>query len=256
MDSQNSTHAIDLTQEVELLRRENARLRARLETPSHIDEMVLRTDCSSPEGGRNVFFQEVHHRVKNNMQVICSLLKLQAESIQDAEGRRALLESRNRVFSMAALHEVLNRAGKARNVDLAAYLGDLTAHLFTALGVDRSRIRLDLDIQPVEMPLEKALPLGLIVNELLTNALLHAFPGESRGSMSVQFVKMEDGRLRLLVADDGRGIPCHLEWRTPRSLGLALVNGLAEQLGADLHLDCQSGTSFTITLPPLSRPMA
>ncbi len=194
---------------------------------------------------KEVMLQEIHHRVKNNLQIICSLLNLQAEGVSDPKVRAAFEESRGRVRSMALIHEKLYQSPDVANIDLADYLDSLTASLLRSTGENGGRIRLELDAQPVALDIDRAVPCGLIVNELVTNAFKYAFPDGRAGTISV-CLRENQGRLNLRVSDDGVGLPADLNIEASDSIGLQLVTGLTEQLEGTLEATAEGGTCWTL----------
>lgn len=193
---------------------------------------------------QEVLLRDVHHRVKNNLQVISSLLGLQAEHIDDQRALDAFAESQNRVRAMALVHERVYQSSDLARVDLAAYIRDLAERLFVALGADPA-IALDLDAEPVSLPMDTAIPCGLLISELISNSIKHAFPAGRSGSVKVRLRQQED-RIVLTIADDGVGLPEGLDYRHTESLGLQLVTILAQQLDATVDVDGSVGTRFTI----------
>ena len=203
---------------------------------------------------KEVLLKEIHHRVKNNLQVISSLLSLQSEYIQDPEMLRFFRESQNRVRSMALIHEKLYQSSNLARVDFDGYIRELTGQLFRSYVPGGRAVALQLDAQPVSLGIDKAIPCGIILNELVTNALKYAFPGEQRGSVYVGCSAAENGTVQLVVGDDGVGLPLGFEMGTTDTLGLKLVNMLCDQLQATLgvsrrgvHLGAQSGVEFMVT---------
>lgn len=200
-------------------------------------------------GEREVLLQEIHHRVKNNLYVIVSLMEMQARSLGDGEGRVALEECRGRVHAIALIHEKLYQAKNYADVPFADYLRGLANDILHATGVSPAVVDLRLAVADVAITVEKAIPCALILNELITNALKHAFPGGRRGTITVNLEAVGVGRLRLVVADDGVGLPVGLNVPSAKSLGLRLVATLAQQLDADLALGNDAGTSIALTFP-------
>jgi PAS domain S-box-containing protein len=199
---------------------------------------------------KDLMLQEIHHRVKNNLQIISSLLDMEATTIPDPTVVQALQDSRNRVKTMALIHERLYQSPEVGSVPAPAYVRSITSYLF---GVHRSSslpVELDLKVQDVFLDINTAIPLGLILNELVSNALKYAFTDHdtSRGRLRVQ-LDQEDSRLVLQVSDNGSGFPVEVNWRVPRTLGLKLVKVLTEQLRGSLELDRQDGTTFRISFP-------
>lgn len=204
---------------------------------------------------KDVLLAEVHHRVKNNMQVIISLLELQARSIQDERALAAFRESRNRVSSMALVHELLYRSQDFAQIDMAQYIRSLTTKLLHLYGVDSSVVTLQMAVEAVSLDLEKAIPCGLVINELVTNCLKHAFPEGRPGQINIQ-VRRDDCHVVLVVGDDGVGFPKELNWQNATSLGLRLITFLTtHDLGGGVELDQANGTEFKITFPaPACKP--
>jgi two-component sensor histidine kinase len=193
-----------------------------------------------------VLLKEIHHRVKNNLQVISSLLSLQAMNVQDQTLLEMLRDSENRVRSMALVHERLYRSQDLAHVDFAEYVQGLTSHLFRSYRLDGRGIRLTVDIADVPLTVDVAVPCGLILNELVSNALKHAFPNGHGGEIRVELHEEDEGRVALMVKDDGVGFPADVDFRHTESLGLQLVNTLARQLQGTVELERQSGTAFRI----------
>lgn len=193
-----------------------------------------------------VLLKEVHHRVKNNLQIISTLLDLQSESIKDAESLNAFRESQDRIAAMALIHERLYASKDLASVDFSEYIGSLSTHLFTSYRVDPGRITLTIDIGGVSIAIDRAIPFGLIINELVTNSLKHAFPDGRSGMILIRFHGDEDDWVTLTVADTGVGMPPGLDFRNTVTLGLQLVNMLASQLGGHVSMESRGGTVFII----------
>jgi two-component sensor histidine kinase/DNA-binding response OmpR family regulator len=195
--------------------------------------------------------RELFHRVKNNLQVVSSLLSLQSEALTDEQAREMFREGRHRIHSMALIHERLYQAKDLARIDIEQYVHDLASELFFAYGVSSERVRLAVDINTdgAIVDIEKAVPLGLIINELLTNALKYAFPDGRAGEMTVRIESAPGNMLKLTVADDGVGLPAGIDVNDPATLGLQLVSTLAEQLRGSLEARPQPGAAFTITFP-------
>lgn len=198
---------------------------------------------------KELLLREIHHRVKNNLQVITSLLSLQANKVSDPKTRALLHESQNRVRAMAMVHETLYRSDDLRAVDCAEYLRALAGPLYQSYGLEPGAVELRIQVPPgMRISLETATPFGLIVNELITNALKHAFPGGRRGEIVVRLEALGERRFRLLVSDDGVGFPTGRDPNRPETLGLRLVQALTEQLDGRVWVGRGSGTRFEITL--------
>jgi PAS domain S-box-containing protein len=194
---------------------------------------------------------EVHHRVKNNLQVISSLLRLEASRCTESATKDVLKEMQGRILTMALLHETLYRVGSFASVELAAYLKQLATQTFRAQSSQMTTVRLSLDVSEVQVVMDQATPCGLLVNELLSNCLKHAFPDGRSGEVQVRSQPApQAGRWTVQVRDNGVGLPPDFELRGRQSLGLQLVSDLARQLDGALQVDSSvAGTSFTVTFP-------
>lgn len=193
---------------------------------------------------KELLLKEIHHRVKNNLMIISSLLSLQSSQVNDEETMDLFRESENRARSMALIHERLYRSEDLKNIDLAEYLGRLASEIFRSYSAD-SRIRMNLEIDELRVDVETAVPLGLIVNELLTNAVKHAFP-DGEGTVTVS-LRRRNSRVILEVSDDGKGFPEDIDWESSPSLGLQLVRSLTEQIDGEVEMISDGGTTFRIT---------
>ncbi len=198
---------------------------------------------------KEVLLQEIHHRVKNNLQVISSLLKLQSRYIQDNQVIEMLKESQNRVRSMALVHEQLYQSKDLSNIDFAEYIENLAHNLFQAYEINAPVIELQTNIAPCELNVDTAVPCGLIINELVTNSLKYAFLGESKGKIKIDFSLDNNGVCMLVISDTGVGLPKDLDYRNARTLGLRLVGSLVRQIRGNITLLSTLGTVFQITFP-------
>jgi PAS domain S-box-containing protein len=198
---------------------------------------------------KEVLLKEIHHRVKNNLQVICSLLNLQAGYTSDQPTSEMFRESQQRVRSMALVHETLYRAQDLARIDFAEYVQSLTASLARSYGRPEISVALKGERSSVFLGVDKAVPCGLIVNELVSNALKHAFPKGRKGEVCVTLQGDSGLQLTLDVSDDGVGFPARLDFRNTTSLGLQLVNTLTEQLQGTIALQNYGGTTFQIQFP-------
>ena len=196
---------------------------------------------------KEALLREIHHRVKNNLQVMSSLLGLQSRATANEDARKAFEDSQNRIHSMALLHDMLCRSGNFSRIDLADYTRQLAAHLFQSYGAVSRRVRLEAGLSPIHLSLEGAVPYGLIVNELLANALEHAFPGGRSGVIGIELRELADQGILLAVRDNGVGLPGEADWLTGASLGFRLVRTLAEQLGAKIEVSPRNPTEVRIT---------
>jgi PAS domain S-box-containing protein len=195
---------------------------------------------------KEVLLQEIHHRVKNNLQVISSLLKLQSRYIKDSRVIEMLKESQNRVRSMALVHEQLYQSKDLSNIDFAEYIQNLAHNLFQAYEVNTGKVKLETNIDRSSLNIDTAVPCGLIINELVTNSLKYAFLGKSEGKINIDF-NLHDMVCVLAVSDTGVGFPKELDYRNARTLGLRLVVSLVRQLRGKIELLETVGTAFKIT---------
>jgi PAS domain S-box-containing protein len=197
---------------------------------------------------KETLLKEVHHRVKNNLQVTSSLLRLQADGIEDQAARMALRQSQDRIRSMALVHELLYRSKDLSRIDLGEYVRDLMRQLVRAHSVERSGVRVDTRLTPVLLPIDVAVPCGLILNEVVTNALDHAFPGGRPGTITIE-LSAGDGVDELVVRDDGVGLPPDFDPGTGSSLGLRLIRALTEQIDGELTIRSEDGTEVRLHIP-------
>src|SRR3954462_12820874 len=179
-------------------------------------------------GGQEALLKEGPHRVKNTLQLISSLLSLQASRIAEPAVAELFAESRNRVRSMALVHENLYRAGNFARISMATHIQNLCAHLIRAYGMNSRRIELAIQISDVQLDLDRAVPCGLIVNELVSNALKHAFPDGREGRVCVELQPFGGKQQVLVVGDNGIGMPHDLDYHRAESLGLQLVDKLTQ----------------------------
>lgn len=193
--------------------------------------------------------KEIHHRVKNNLQIITSLLSLQAANVTDHGTLSALRESQNRVRSMSLVHETLYQSENLGTIDLAEYLSVLGRHLFRSYGMDSSRVSFHLNVSQLALNLDQALPFGLIVNELVSNSLKYAFPEKRAGEIRIERCSQRDGYHSFVVSDDGIGFPKAFDYRQFKTLGLRLVHDLVQQLSGTLTVVESPQLEFQITFP-------
>jgi two-component sensor histidine kinase len=193
---------------------------------------------------KEVLLKEIHHRVKNNLQVISSLLNLQARYLPDPAARAIFTQSQNRVQSIALVHERLYESADLSHVDFSKYMTLLLDNVFDTHGADSRGIAKVIDVTDASLTVDLAVPCGLIVNELVTNALKHAFPDGRKGTVRVSLRETSEGNFELVVEDDGVGMPPDIDPRNTVSLGLDLVFTFAEQLNAELDIRREGGTSF------------
>ncbi len=195
---------------------------------------------------KEVLLKEIHHRVKNNLQIVSSLLYMQATRTEHPGAVSALKESRARIKSMALIHERLYQSPNLASVDMGGYTKNLVSDLRHFYKSEESSVRLTVKIDDIALGITEAIPCGLIINELVSNALKHAFPQGTAGDIAIQMQKREGNSIVLTVSDSGTGFPENVDFRNSPSLGLTLVNSLVQQLDGTIELDRSAGTRFTI----------
>jgi PAS domain S-box-containing protein len=204
---------------------------------------------------KEVLLKEIHHRVKNNLQIVFGLLELQARSIRDPQIKGLFEESQNRIHSMALIHEMLYRSSDLNQINFATYLQDLLHSLAQSYNVDAQRISFQIDIESFPLNIELATPCGLVINELVTNALKHAFPDHRSGKIKLTCHKNAENLICLMISDNGVGVPADLDIRNTSSLGLQLVDTLTKQLRGTISLDRSEGTTFQLEFNQIGNHM-
>lgn len=218
-------------------------------TKRKMNEEQIKTSLKEKE----VLLQEVQHRVKNNLQVISSLLDLQTEYFKDERSIDMLNETQNRVKSMALVHEQLHQSKNLSRIDFAEYIRNLGDYLFQSYGVKSNEVTLNVRASNALLDVDTAITCGLIINELVSNSLKHAFPGDRKGEILISLISENSGKrvkkgpiYTLVVRDNGVGFPKHLDFKKTESLGLQLVDGLIKQLQGALRFSGSPGTAFKI----------
>jgi len=229
-----------LREREEALRQADQQHRAHLEqeVASRTSELELRV------AERDALLKEVHHRVKNNLQVIASMLEMQARRTDDVAAFRQLEEACNRVMSIAQIHELLYQSGSLAGVDLTGYAAKLVPQLVAFYNME-DRVEIAVQGESVSIDLERAVPCGLLLNELVSNTCKHAFPGNDRGRLTVRLTR-EDEQIRLTVEDTGIGLPAGLDLTRLDSLGLTIVRLLTDHLGGSMTVRNGAGTSVQV----------
>ncbi len=231
-------HRLDrLPQAVTRARRESESAKARKQAEENLKASLRE---------KELLLQEVHHRVNNNLQIICSLLSMQSGAVNDPALAAAFDECHKRVQSMAMIHAMLYASSSLKDIDFAEYASSLASEVSGSYAPDPARIRVVFDLEPIRLNIERAIPCGLILNELLTNAFKYAFPNGRSGEVRVSLRKQED-TIRLAVEDTGVGLSADLSSRRPKSLGMSIVNILARQLGGTLDITSNGGAKFVLT---------
>jgi PAS domain S-box-containing protein len=198
---------------------------------------------------KEVLLREIHHRVKNNMQVIASLLKMQCRHIKDDRVKALLEESENRVKAMVLVQELLYESDSLAEIDLKKYIDKLVDSIFRGCRLG-GQVTWKSDVEAVTLSIDQAAPFGLAFSEILTNSLKHGFPQDEPGEITVRSRLLENGHVELVIRDSGSGLPDRIDIRNTKTLGLRLVTGLVEnQLGGVVELNRKKGTQFTIRFP-------
>lgn len=198
---------------------------------------------------KEVLLKEIHHRVKNNLQIITSLLNLQSAQLKDPDAISMFRESQSRVRSMALIHEKLYQSKDLARIDFDGYVKDLMVYLFRSYAANPEQIRTHIATNNMYLAIDTAIPCGLIISELVTNTIKYGFPNGKRGDLHISLGPEDDGHLTLIVEDNGVGLPEDFDWRESDSLGLQLVDTLTSQLHGKIQVNGKGGTSFRITFP-------
>jgi two-component sensor histidine kinase/putative methionine-R-sulfoxide reductase with GAF domain len=217
---------------------------SRIYTKQLISEERIKASLEEKE----VLLREINHRVKNNLQIISSLLNLQSRDIQDEKALRGVQASQDRIQSMAMVHEKLYQSEDLARIDFGEYIRSLATDLGSSYGLGSRGINLEIDVEDIRLSVDTAIPCGVIVNELVTNSLKHAFPRERSGQIYVKFQEA-DGRYNMVFKDDGIGLPENLDINQPSSLGLTIVNALVGQLQGTFNYCHNGGCEVSITFP-------
>jgi PAS domain S-box-containing protein len=195
---------------------------------------------------KDILLREIHHRVKNNLQIISSLLRLQSRNIKDNSLQEIFQVSQQRIRSIALIHESLYRSDDLSQINISKYLHNLTSHLSSIHAADAKGIRFKISADNIFLDINRAIPCGLLLNELITNALKYAFPKETEGEIKIDLKRYKQNKLRLSIADNGIGFPQGLDFRKTESLGLQLVNSLISQLNGTIKMQQTKGTKYTL----------
>jgi two-component sensor histidine kinase len=214
------------------------------------------TELQNLNQRQEALLTEIHHRVKNNLQIICSLLNLQSSKIKDTNITTIFQDSQNRIQAMALIHEILYQSSSLERIDFQVYIHSISKYIFTSLNIPGQHINLVMDIEPIHLDLEQAIPCGLILNELVTNAIKHAFPGQKQGEIKIVFARCLPDHYQLLIQDNGVSISHAWHPDDSVSLGLPLVYELIGQLQGEVVLERNQGTKFTITFPHAHTPVS
>jgi two-component sensor histidine kinase len=247
---------IGYRQQNRMVKRKTAELRRELFERQMAEKELLASDQQLRQSlaEKESLLKEIHHRVKNNLQIVSSLLYLQEDYMTDPKGVEILRESQNRVKSMALIHEQLYGTADLAKIDFGRYIQGLTTNLFDAYGIDPGRIRLNVRTDDIALGVDMAVPCGLIINELVSNALKHAFLPDAVGTIEIIIRNVNADRVEIVVADDGIGLAGLPADADKQSLGLRLIDTLTNQLDGTLAVATENGTRFIITLKVPQQP--
>jgi two-component sensor histidine kinase len=195
---------------------------------------------------KEIMLKEIHHRVKNNLQVVSSLLFFQSKKISDPKTLEIFKDGENRVKSMALIHEKLYQADDLANIDFKEYVKNLTNFLFQSYGIDRTKFKLINNVQDIKLGIDTAVPCGLILNELVTNSVKHGFKGKDNGEVKIDMYQQKEDKLLLEVSDNGNGMPNELNIQQSDSLGLRLVSNLTIQLNGKVEFFNENGVTVKV----------
>jgi two-component sensor histidine kinase/ActR/RegA family two-component response regulator len=195
---------------------------------------------------KDVLLREVHHRVKNNMQIISSILSMQSRNIDDPRLKEVLQESQNRIHSMALIHENLYNHKSLANIMFSSYVKSLTGNIARTYANHNANVKFDYQIDDAYLPMDIAIPCGLIINELISNSFKYAFVNQPNGIISIHFKNMNENDFVLTVSDNGVGIPADVNIKKTKSLGMKILHKLVQQIEGDLQNDFSNGTKFSI----------
>lgn len=197
---------------------------------------------------KEILLKEIHHRVKNNLAIVSGLFELQMDGTQSKETEKVLRNSQSRLQSMALVHDKLYQTSSLRKIDMSQYIPELLISLHGSFNSSNKNIELSTDIDAVSLDIDRAIPCGLLINEIVVNVFKHAFKEKKSGLITVT-MKKQNGNAKLVIADNGKGIPEDFDIRRSTSLGMMLIETFKAQLGSTLEIDSRSGTRFTFIFP-------
>ncbi|MEP1151225.1 MAG: histidine kinase dimerization/phosphoacceptor domain -containing protein [Balneola sp.] len=197
---------------------------------------------------KTTLLSEIHHRVKNNLAIVSGLLQLQMNEVQDEKVTRAFEQSINRIISIAMVHELMYKSPDLSSININSYLEMLIPAISTSLSDESSKINFDIDIEEIKLNITEAIPIGLLLNELITNSFKYAFNGNNEGSITIKLSETEK-RITIHYEDDGKGFENNKDFNTPKNLGLNLVHTQLQQLEAEYEVDTDSKFRLEFTFP-------
>jgi two-component sensor histidine kinase len=209
------------------------------------DKKKAQTQIKKSLQVKDMLLKEIHHRVKNNLMVISSLLNLQSRCIKDEASKSIFKDSQNRARSMAMIHELLYQSSDLKSINFGNYINKLTNELCSVYITDPNKIKLNMDIGDIMLDINTAIPLGLIVNELVSNSMKHAFPNNKQGKIDIKF-NLDNGNYSMIVSDNGVGFPQDYNIENSDSLGLKIVNSLTEQIDGEIKIEISNGSKFIL----------
>ena len=198
---------------------------------------------------KEIMLHEIHHRVKNNMQIIISLMRIQGRKAKYKETKKYLQTLQDRVYSMSLIHDHFYKETQLDKINVASYIKELINHLFFIHNKKEGQIKITLDLEEIYLDLNKAIPFGMLINEIITNILKHAFPGRKKGELSLRLYRDGNRKIRLLVNDNGIGIPEEVNIENPSTIGLQLIKDLTQQLGGEIQIKSNGGTKIKLIFP-------
>ncbi|MEX0287843.1 MAG: sensor histidine kinase [Flavobacteriaceae bacterium] len=205
-------------------------------------------------GEKETLLKEVHHRVKNNLQTVSSLLSLQSRSIEDEGVKKLIKSSQNRVIAMAMVHEMLYMRDDLSKIEFKSYVQELSEYLVRSVKGSENNIELDLDIPDIQLGIDTAIPLGLLINEAVTNALKYGIKGDDKGQIHIALKKPQESNFELEIGDNGAGFSDTINHKNTKSLGLKLIHNLARQLKGTITKDySKKGTNYIVRFRELGQ---
>ncbi len=221
-----------------------------LTVPAFLERKKIEERTQSSLMEKEVLLKEIHHRVKNNLQIISSLLNLQADKIEDEAEREKYIESIGRIKSMAIIHELLYRSKNLSTIKIKDYLNELVTYISQTYSI-RNNVKVNLKISTVSeyIDINRAIPCGIIINELLSNAFKYAFPDGKKGEVNIEFASSANDKehYQLKVSDNGIGLSKKIDLKDPETLGLQLIFSLVQQLDGKINVTSKKGTDFSIS---------
>ena len=198
---------------------------------------------------KDVMLQEIHHRVKNNMQIIISLMRIQARKVKNARFSKYLQALQDRVYSMSLIHDHFYKERQLDKINIATYIKELINHLFYIHGHKDNKIKINLAIDKIYLDLNKAVPFGMLINEIITNILKHAFPQRKKGEIFLRLYQDGNKKIHLLISDTGVGLPSEVDIENPTTMGLQLMKDLTQQLKGEIQIESEQGTKIKVVFP-------